>query len=224
VTRAFAVLRPEPGNAATAGRLEALGLTAIRLPLFEVRAVAWSAPDPAAYDALLLTSANAVRFGGGGLDAFKRLPVLAIGSRTASAAREAGFDVMAEGQADAAALAALATARGVTRALHLGGRDRSIGTGGPIAEAIAVYANDAVPIAAPQLAGLAGAVALLHSTRAAHRLAALVDAQGTGREAIRIAAFSAAIADATGPGWAGCVIAIAPNDAALIAAARALAD
>ena len=179
-------------------------MQAIRLPLFEVRAVAWTPPDPAAYDALLLTSANAVRFGGAGLDAFKRLPVLAVGSNTASAARDAGFDVMAAGEADAAALAALAAARGVTRALHLGGRDRSIGTGGPIAEAITVYANDAVPIAAPQLAGLAGAVALLHSTRAAHRLAALVDAHGVARDAIRIATFSAAIAAAAGSGWAEC--------------------
>ena len=224
MTRALAVLRPEPGNAATAGRIEALGLTAIRLPLFEVHAVAWAPPDPAAYDALLLTSANAVRFGGAGLDAFKRLPVLAVGSSTASAARAAGFDVMAAGEADAAALAALAAARGVTRALHLGGRDRSIGTGGPIAEAITVYANDPLRVAAPQLAGLIGAVALLHSTRAAHRLAALVDAHSVARDAIRIAAFSAAIAVATGSGWAGCVTAHAPNDAALIAAARALAD
>ncbi len=212
MTRPLAVLRPEPGNAATAGRIEALGLRTIRLPLFEIHAVAWTPPDPAAYDALFLTSANALRFGGEGLDAFNRLPVLAVGSSTASAARNAGFDVMAAGEADAVALAALAAARGVTRALHLGGRNRSIGTGGPIADAT------------PQLAELAGAVALLHSTRAAHRLAALVDAQGIARDRIRIAAFSAAIADATGPGWAGCVTADAPNDAALIAAARMLAD
>jgi uroporphyrinogen-III synthase len=220
----LAVLRPEPGNAATAARIEAQGLTAIRLPLFEIQAVAWTPPAPAAYDALLLTSANAVRFGGAGLDAFKRLPVLAVGSNTAAAARDAGFDVMTAGKADAAALATLAAARGVTRALHLGGRDRSIGTGGPIAEAITVYANDAVPISAPELAGLVGAVALLHSTRAAHRLAALVDAHGIARDAIRIAAFSAAIADAIGLGWAGCVTAEVPDDTALMAAARTLAD
>jgi uroporphyrinogen-III synthase len=37
MTRSLAVLRPEPGNAATAARIEARGLTAIRLPLFEMR-------------------------------------------------------------------------------------------------------------------------------------------------------------------------------------------
>ena len=66
MTRPIAVLRPEPGNAATADRIAALGLAAIRLPLFEVRALDWAPPDPAGFDALLLTSANAPRLAGPG--------------------------------------------------------------------------------------------------------------------------------------------------------------
>ena len=214
----LAVLRPEPGNAATAARIEALGLQAIRLPLFAVRALDWSPPDPAAFDALLLTSASAVRFGGPGLGVFRHLPVLAVGARTAEIARRAGFDVMAEGDADAASLIATAQARGIKRALHLGGRERSIEPGGPIASAIAVYASEALPVPSQQLRALEETIALLHSARAARRLGELVD---TRRSAIGIAAFSPAVAAAAGTGWASIAIAAAPNDAALIEAARA---
>jgi len=102
MSRPLAILRPEPGNSATAGRIEALGLQAIRLPLFAVRALDWTPPDPADHDALLLTSANAVRFGGPHLADLLPLPVLAVGEKTAEAGRLAGFDVMAAGNGDAA--------------------------------------------------------------------------------------------------------------------------
>jgi len=224
VTRPLAVLRPEPGNAATAGRIEALGLIAIRLPLFAVRPLDWVPPDPADHDALLLTSANAVRFGGPGLDDLKGLPVLAVGANTAESARSAGFDVMTTGQADAASLLAEARAKGLARMLHLGGRERSLEAGPPIARAIAVYASEVVPIAATQLRALIGTVTLLHSARAARRLGELIDTHDLSRGDIRITAFSDTIASAAGSGWAGCGTATAPNDVALIAAARALAD
>src|SRR3546814_3001824 len=92
------LLRPEPGNAVTAAAVAAMGLMAIRLPLFEVRAIAWAAPDPGGFDALVLTSANAVRLGGIGLDRFKALPVHAVGGATAAAAAQAGFSVVAVGE------------------------------------------------------------------------------------------------------------------------------
>lgn len=214
----LAVLRPEPGNAATAGRIEAMGLRAIRLPLFAVYALEWSPPDPADFDALLLTSANTVRFGGPGLDLFRHLPVYAVGARTADIARQAGFGVMAEGAADAQSLIATAEALGVKRALHLGGRNRGIAAGGPVALGLPVYASVSLAIAPEVVRGLDGAVALLHSARAARRLAELA---GTRRSAIGIAAFSPAVAAAAGTGWASIAVAAAPNDTALIEAARA---
>jgi len=212
----LAVLRPEPGNTATAGRIEAAGARAIRLPLFAVKALDWVPPEPTDFDALLLTSANAVRFGGDGLDRLRTLPVLAVGAQTATAASAAGFDVMASGDRDAAALIATAWANGVARALHLGGRERGIEAGGPVARAIAVYASEALPIEPRELDALHGTVALLHSVRAANRLAELV---GARRSTIGVAAFSPAIAAAAGPGWASIAIAATPNDAALIEAA-----
>ena len=216
--RPVAVLRPEPGNAATAARIEALGLDAIRLPLFAVAPVAWDCPDPAAHDAVLLTSANAVRHGGAGLERLHALPVFAVGAATARAARDAGFDVALTGNADAAALLAAAKASGVTRGLHLGGRERTVMVGGPVSAAITVYASDAVPEV--DLAPLQGSVALLHSARAARRLAALAVDRGD----IRLAVLSEALVVAAGSGWDRIAVAGAPDDQALLAAACALAD
>ena len=218
--RPIAVLRPEPGNAATATRIEALGFQAIRMPLFRIQALDWSAPDPADHDALLLTSANAVRFGGPGLAPLQHLPVFAVGPKTAEAARAAGFDVLAAGEVDAAALIALAGARGISRALHLAGRHRSIETGGPVSRTIAVYTSEDTPVSAAQVQNLRGSVALLHSARAAKRLGALADMYAVPRSSIGIAALSRAVAAAAGQGWATAVIAAPPTDAALIDAAQ----
>jgi len=218
MTAMVAVLRPEPANAATAGRIEALGLRAIRMPLFSVHALNWSAPDAAHHDALMLTSANAIRFGGQQLNALRNLPVIAVGSKTAEIARTAGFDVMAVGDRDAASLLSRASARGISRALHLTGRHRSIEAGGPVSRAIAVYASEAVPISSTQLLALQGSVAMLHSARAARRLGELADLHAVPRSSLGIAALSPAVAAAAGPGWATMTIATVPTDAALIAA------
>jgi len=219
MTRPLAVLRPEPGNTATADRVEALGLQAIRLPLFAVRALSWTPPDPADHDALLLTSANAVRFGGLDLADFLSLPVLAVGEKTAESARLAGFDVMAAGDSDGAAMLALASTRGLSRMLHLGGRDRAIEAHRPVTRAIPVYASEEVPVAAERIRRLRGATALLHSARAATRLGALIDTHAIARAEIAIAALSPAVAAAAGTGWANIAIATVPTDAALIDAA-----
>ncbi|CAN5272045.1 hypothetical protein BH10PSE14_BH10PSE14_18210 [soil metagenome] len=224
MTRRIAVLRPEPGNAATAARVKAVGARAISLPLFAVRPLGWTAPDTADFDAILLTSANAARFGGPALAELNGLPAFAVGEKTAIAARDAGFDVKASGGTDAAAIVAVARAQGFQRLLHLGGRERSIAAGGPIGAAIAVYANEALDIADTALAELAGAVALLHSARAAQRLGELVDAAGMARGDIALAAISAAVAASAGLGWSAVAVAAMPRDQALIDAALALID
>jgi uroporphyrinogen-III synthase len=224
LSRAFAVLRPEPGNAATAAAIEALGLTAIRLPLFEIRAIDWVAPEASRFDALLLTSANAPRHAGPGLAVLKGLPVHAVGTATAAIARDAGLKVVAVGDHDATALVAAAAASGVSNALLIGGRDRAMGEHPIIAETIAVYASEPIAVALEALDQLAGSVVLVHSARAARRVADLVDRAGIDRRTIRIAAISAAAADAAGGGWERIVAAATPDDAALIALARSLAD
>ena len=224
MSRAIAVLRPEPGNTATAAAIEALGLTAIRLPLFEVHAIDWVAPDASRFDALLLTSANAPRHAGPGLAALRGLPVHAVGDATAAAARDAGLEVVAVGGRDGAALVAAAAASGVRRGLLLGGRDRALASDPIIAEAIAVYASDTMAIPAEALDRLTGSVVMVHSPRAARRVADLIDRAGIDRRTVRLAAISAAAAQAAGDDWDRIAAAATPDDAALTALARALAD
>src|SRR3954453_18370405 len=91
------VLRPQPGADATVVKARALGLEAVAIPLFEIDSVEWEAPDAGSFDGLLLTSANAVRFGGEGLGELRGLKVYAVGEATAEAARAAGFGVAAVG-------------------------------------------------------------------------------------------------------------------------------
>jgi uroporphyrinogen-III synthase len=220
VTRRLVVLRPEPGNAATAARAAAAGFAVLRLPLYAIAPLAWDAPDPRDHDALVLTSANAVRHAGAGLARFTALPVIAVGEQTAAAAQDAGLAVAAVGSSDAAALATMLAERGVSRALHLGGRDHAAVAG--VSRTAAVYASEPVEIAPADLAEIAGHTALLHSPRAAHRLGELLDAADVPRTDVTLAAFSPAIAAAAGAGWRAIAIAAAPNDAALFAAIVAL--
>lgn len=222
MTRPLAVLRPEPGNAATVARARAAGFATIALPLFDVRPLAWVPPDPARFDALLLTSASTLRWGGPALARYTGLPVYAVGANTAAAAAAAGFSVALTGTSDAAALLALASGAGVRRALHLTGRERSGAAGDAVAATVPVYASDAVAIAAADLAPLSHATALLHSPRAARRLGALIDAAGLRRADLAIAAFSPAVAQAAGTRWAAVAIAAAPTDQALFDAARSI--
>jgi uroporphyrinogen-III synthase len=220
VTARIAVLRPEPGNAATVARVTAAGWKAVSLPLFTVRALTWTAPDPADFDGLLFTSANAARHGGAELARLRALPAFAVGENTAQAARAAGFDVKASSSGDAAAIITEAQSLGHARLLHLGGRERSVDIDG----AIAVYASEPLPISPTDVERLAGSVALLHSVRAALRLAELVDSAGMTRDALALVAISPAVAQAAGTGWRAVATAGAPRDDAMIAAARALFD
>ena len=74
------------------------------------------------FDGLLLTSANAMRYGGEGLRALRGLKVYAVGEATAEAAREAGFDIAADRRRGGRAPARLD--RADLKLLHLCGADR----------------------------------------------------------------------------------------------------
>ncbi|UYY76214.1 uroporphyrinogen-III synthase [Sphingomonas sp. R1] len=220
MSRPIAILRPEPGNRITAAAIEGRGRVAIRLPLFATRSLAWTVPDPNAFDALILTSANAVRLAGDGLQMLRGLPVHAVGEATASAARRAHFDVVSVGQAGAAALVAQAQAAGVRHALHLAGQERTLDIGGIIAAVLPVYASEPLPIRPEAATALGGSVALVQSARAGARLAEIVADRG----AILLAAISEAAAAGAGGGWRATAIAARPDTEALIDLAIALAD
>lgn len=222
MSRAIAVLRPEPGNGATAATIEARGRIAIRMPLFAVRPVAWKVPDSKSFDALILTSANAVRHGGSGLSALRPLPVHAVGEATAEAARQAGFHVVHVGAEGAESLVAQAEAAGIRHALHLAGRERTLGPGGIVAQVVTVYASE--PCSPQDAPRLAGSVALVQSARAGARLGEVVDGAGLARASIALVAVSARAAQAAGTGWERVVVPDDVRSEALIEAAIALAD
>lgn len=220
MTRRVAVLRPEPGNAATCARVVAAGLAVIALPLFVVEPLPWTPPDPAGFDGLLLTSANSAAMAGPGLRVLSALPVLAVGTATARASAAAGLDVMMTGTSDAAALIAEAAARGFCSLLHLGGRETTVSASGIVARSVPVYASVARDVGDSAVAALAGSVALLHSARAAQRLAMLLDRSGIARKDVDLVAISHAVAQAAGSAWRSVAVAPAPTDAAIITVAR----
>jgi uroporphyrinogen-III synthase len=208
------VLRPEPGASETIERARTLGLEAVSIPLFEVEPVAWDAADVGGFDGLLLTSANAVRHGGEQLRRLRGLKVYAVGQATADAAHEAGFDVAATGDRGVEHL--LGSIDSGLRLLHLCGEDR-INSGEGVTQIVVYHAR---PIETPDIDGVAGSVALIHSPRAGRRLAELVDDRGS----IAIAAISPAAAEAAGLGWETISSADRPDDDALLALAASLCN
>jgi uroporphyrinogen-III synthase len=220
--RRLVILRPEPGASASANRARALGLEAIAMPLFGVQPLAWTAPDPAQFDAVLATSANALRHGGAELGTFHHLPLHAVGKATAKAAHEAGFDNVTASSGDVGAL--LGSLPSGLRLLHFCGRDRRDLSGALQAVwAVPVYAAEALPM--PEgFAAIADAVVAVHSARAGERLAELTDAAGIERSTVRIAAISDAAATAVDGGWAEVASAAEPNDSALLELAARLCD
>lgn len=215
------ILRPEPGAEDSAAKARALGLEPVVAPLFTLRALVWEAPAAGAIDALLLTSANAARLAGPGLAPFLGLPCYAVGETTAAAARTAGFEQVLTGPSDGAAGLAMLAADGKSNALHLCARDH-VALNDPVVTVTrrlvyAADADEALPAKAAK-AVHAGALVLLHSPRAA----ALFSRLAPDRSGVRLAAISAATADAAGSGWGSVAVAPAPRDEALLELAARL--
>ena len=216
MSRPVLVLRPQPGSDATAARARDMGFEPIVAPLFRIVPRAWRLPQ-GDFDALLVTSVNATRMIGDELD--RSLRAYAVGPATAAGLRERGFADVVAGETDVVDLIAMAQKDGVRTMLHLAGEHRTAFDPGPIRiETCIVYAAEALNPDPAFFAALdAGAVVLLHSSRAARRFRELA---GDGH---RIAAISAKVLDAARGGQAAAaVIAERPTDDALLAAAARL--
>lgn len=218
--RPLVIVRPQPGADATAQAAEALGLQPIIMPLFAIEPVDWEPPDAAEYDGLLLTSANATRQAGAGLERLRSLPAYCVGAATAEAARETGLAIEAIGTGGVDAL--LESLSPKLRLLHLCGADRREAAVRAV-EAIPVYrsAGLSCPVRFHQVQG---AVVAVHSPRAGSAVARCVDEAGLDRGTIGIAAISAEAANAAGSGWARIETAAAPADPALLAIALRLCN
>jgi uroporphyrinogen-III synthase len=221
VTRRVLILRPEPGCGITARRATAAGLDPVPMPLFQVVPRPWQ-PPAGPFDAVMMTSANAARHVGDGIAPWLSLPLYAVGRATADAARRIGFANIHRSDSGGALLAAQMARDGIARAFHPAGEDRITGWDVPVEiRSVTVYASDEI-VPAPDVGAAiaAGAIALLHSPRAARRFAAIVP----DRARTRIAALSPQVLAAAGTGWADAIAADRPDDDALLAAATRLCD
>ena len=100
------VTRPHPDNEVTADHLRTRGHVVLLAPALKLEPVAFPGESEASFDAVLVTSANAIRAVAPQLPDYGllQLPLFAVGEHTAAAAREAGFAEVIVAGGDAASL------------------------------------------------------------------------------------------------------------------------
>ncbi|MHC2330724.1 uroporphyrinogen-III synthase [Bradyrhizobium sp. USDA 4454] len=138
------VTRPHPDSEATLASLRQRGFDALAAPVLRFEPLPFH-DDDADYDAVVLTSANALRALDLAASRLLRLPLFAVGAHTADAARAAGFDrvIVAKGKVarDAVSLRDLVLARvkagelaASSTLLYLAGADLSRDLAGELSE------------------------------------------------------------------------------------------
>jgi uroporphyrinogen-III synthase len=140
---AVLVTRPHPDDEATAAALRAKGLAVLLAPMLRFEPVAFHDDLDTRYGAVIVTSANALRGIEGQLAGSRllKLPLFAVGARTASAAHRAGFENVIPADGDAASLRdfvlASAKAKELKKAsplLYLAGADLARDLAGELGE------------------------------------------------------------------------------------------
>ncbi len=214
------VLRPQPGADETAARALSLGLVPSVIPLFEAQSTSWSIDPDTPYDAVFITSANALNFIDSQINFLKSLPALCVGEATAAAARRVGWTDVIAGDHGAASLADLAASLGHRHLLWLAGQP-SMPVSHPdlIIDVKIIYQTVELP-ASKQITALGylPTVALVHSPRAAQCFARMINS----RNHIDLVAISEKAALAAGPGWASVHWPETPLDSAMLEIAAPL--
>jgi uroporphyrinogen-III synthase len=163
-----------------------VGLAITGHALSEIRAAAWDCPDPAAFDGLLIGSANAFVHGGAHLARLTGKPVYAVGEATAAAARAAGFKVAMVGSGGLQAV--LDAIPGPRHLLRIAGEEHVPLTppAGVTFATVIAYRSVGLPLdpAAPLLAS-GEALVLLHSAATARALGEECDRLGLPRAEMR---------------------------------------
>lgn len=170
------VTRPLEDAETLKERLEALGHQVILSPLLAIAPRPDIEIPPEPYQAIALTSANAIRCldGSALLDGLRHLPVMAVGPQSAAAARQSGFTNITEAGGDGIGLAshiigALDPKAGPV--LYLSGLDTAsdftglLEYGGLSTRRVIVYEAKAAAALAPEAASAEGV--LLYSPRSA---------------------------------------------------------
>ena len=224
MTLSVLILRSIEAGQETARRAKNFGLNSIVDPLFVIESMAWTAPPPSNFDALMLTSANAVLYAGPAIGQYEHLPVLAVGEATALAARNAGFNVAVTGKGGADELLQSLPVDRYPNILRLTGKDHiKLAASGHRIRLCRVYRSRAMPLGEKSQAALRqGHVILLYSARAAKILIEEMDRLGLDRSINHIVTLSPHIAQAAGIGWKSVQAAERPTDDALLSLAGRL--
>ncbi|ACL59336.1 uroporphyrinogen-III synthase [Methylobacterium nodulans] len=224
------VARPLPAGARTAALVSDLGHAPLLAPVLDL-GLSHAPPPDGVFDALILTSANAVpALESAGLI---HLTAFCVGARTAQAARAAGLPDVRQGEGDAAALAGhVAAVLPVgARLLHAAGRERkpepaaSLAAAGYAVTAWVAYAARPVaslpePVAAALAEGRLDAV-LHYSRRSAATALGLARAAGCDEAFARLAHLCLSedcAAPLVGAGIQSHLVAAQPTEDALLAA------
>jgi uroporphyrinogen-III synthase len=103
---AVLVTRPLPDGETTAADLRARGFEVVAAPMLRFEPFGFAVEAETPYGGIIVTSANAVRAVQSQLagSALLKLPLFAVGERTAAVARAAGFERLFAADGDAAAL------------------------------------------------------------------------------------------------------------------------
>jgi uroporphyrinogen-III synthase len=140
---AVLVTRPHPDDETTASALRARGFEVLQAPMLRFEPVPFHDDADASYGAVIVTSANALRGIAPHLanSRLLRLPLFAVGERTASVARDAGFAEVISAKSDAAALRDLVLAavkskqlKKASALLYLAGADLARDLAGELGE------------------------------------------------------------------------------------------
>lgn len=224
MTMSVVILRPRDSADETAKRAHELDISTVVDPLFVVEPIAWAAPPPSEYDAVMLTSSNALKHAGPELQKYSQLPVVAVGETTAVAAQEAGFNVAVIGDRGAKELLQSLPNGQFPRILRLTGKDHvKLASSYRQITICRVYEARALPLGEKaQVALRQGNIVLLYSIRAASILAGEMDRLNIDRSINPVAALSANIAQAAGNGWKNVDAAVQPTDDALLSLAGRL--
>ena len=226
------VTRPQADGERTAAALEELGHEVLVAPLMRIEPV--TADLAGTWSAIVITSVNALQAIPAAADKVKKLPVFAVGDRSAVAARQAGFAEVSSANGDIKDLVRLVAARAVgakAPLLYLAGEDRAgdlvseLAARGIAAEMKIVYravAEAFPPVLAAALES--GDVdAVLHfSRRSAELFVEGARASGVAgpAEDVRHLCLSSQVAEPLA-GASRIAIAARPEEAALIALLRA---
>jgi len=224
------VTRPQPDGSRTATALRARGHDVLEAPLMQVQPV--EAPLAGGWGGIIITSANAPAAiaANPAREALLKLPLFAVGRRSAEAAREAGFAGVSSAGGDVRDLLRMLVGRRAdARAplLYLAGEDRAadligaLAGNGIAAEMRVVYRAVTAPFPPALTAALKGGEvdAVLHfSKRGAENYIAGAKSAGLLDEALRVRHFclSAQIAEPLAAAGAAAAVAAQPNEAALI--------